>query len=147
MIRQNLKKSYRNPLTMEPSEIIKKADELIDAYRTVLLVDPFVRLKLEIMDGDFISSCIQDDAPLTWILRLNPALHLSVEDIQYSVVEAIINILFYPLETADMAKRDEVKKALVSRLATAIATLLPTELEQPQEDVSQEKDGDYVEPS
>lgn len=109
---------------MDAAVLVQSANELLEYYRNALLVDPFYRVKTEISEGDYVSTCTTDGcAPLTWVLKLNPARHDSIEDIQYSVIEALLKVLFHVIDVADPNRVAEAKEGLVSRLATAIAGL------------------------
>lgn len=126
---------------MTPAEIAATADDLLGFYFSALLVDPFCRVKVEVVEGDFVSVCALDTAPLTWTLKLNPVRHKDEHDVQYSVIEGLLQVLFYQLDIAASDKTKEARQALVSRLATAVAGFLPlnsnedeTEESQPNEE-------------
>lgn len=111
---------------MERAELATFAEELVEAYRSVLLIDPFIKLTVDLnSEGDFISSCIKDKAPLTWILRLNPNRHDSIEDIQYSVVQALLEVMFsdFSFITESPSVLEEVRSRIIGRLSTAISSL------------------------
>lgn len=118
---------------MEAGELATQANDLLGVYRDALLVDPFYRIKVEIVEGDFISICVMDaSSPLTWILRLNPARHDDVADVSYSVFDALLRVLFYALEVAGPGKEEEAKNGLISRLATSLATILSVSEPEPE---------------
>lgn len=112
---------------MDPAELITTATELLGSYGSALMVDPFCRIKPEISEGDYVSKCEPDVAALTWVLKLNPVRHSDLVDIQYSVIEACLKVLFYPLEIADPDKAAEARRGLISRLTAAIVNLTPLE--------------------
>lgn len=110
---------------MNASDLAYVAEELLAAYREVLLIDPFYKIVVEIVEGDYISTCEPDAAPLSWVIKLNPSRHQEIEDIQYSVVEGLLVVLFSAI---DIDKENEGRKGLISRLSVAISNLLPVDL-------------------
>ena len=108
---------------MDTAEIVDAAEELLAYYREVLLVDRYFSIKIEIAEGDFISYCEADSSPLSWIVTLNPARHMDVKDIQLSILEGILTVLFEVLDDQDSEKRKTAQKGLIARLRDAIAEL------------------------
>lgn len=118
---------------MEASVLVTTAGELLELYREALILDPFYRIKVEIAEGDFISNCSLDKtSPLTWVLRLNPARHDETEDVAYSVLEALLRVLFYTVEIAGPEKAEEARDGLISRLAMSLAGILPLTASEPE---------------
>lgn len=111
---------------MDKSYIAQITEELVEAYRSALLLDPFIKITVDIGGGDdFISKCYKDKQPLSWVVKINPDRHSEVSDIQYSVIQSILEILFSDM---DMVKENsgllqDVTARVVSRLATAISML------------------------
>lgn len=110
---------------MNGSDVAFLAEELVESYRELLLIDPFFKIGVEIGDGDFISTCKPSSSPLSWKITLNAVRHVDAEDIQYSVVEGLLAILFH--EMPDDSKHKKKKNALIARLSTAISNLLPVD--------------------
>lgn len=102
---------------MRVSEISDVAENFLDFHRKNLLIDPFFKITLELIDGDFISKCESDVAPLSWKIKLNPSRHHGMADIQYSVVESLLFVLF------DGIERDDKVAAIIARLTTSICGL------------------------
>lgn len=108
---------------MNIAEIAESAEELLEYYREVLLVDRYFGIKIEIAEGDFISKSELDSKPLGWVITLNPERHSDVKDVQLSVLEGVLAVLFEVLEDKDKDKRKIATNGLISRLRDAIAEL------------------------
>lgn len=112
---------------MQTSEAILAAETLLLAYRELLLIDPFYKITVEAGDGDFVSECRQDSGALAWRVCLNPARHKDLVDIQYSIVDALLRIMFSGLDRVSekgspyVESRDEI----LVRLTTVLCGLLP----------------------
>jgi len=116
---------------MDRVELADLADQLLEAYRSKLLIDPFFKVSIEVVEGTFHSNCTKDDkVPLSWVVQLNPEKHSDVYDIQYSVVESLIKIIMTPLEGAE-------KDGIIARLTTAMCNV---SLEEESDDVEVEDD-------
>lgn len=113
---------------MDRSDLIEGAEYLISIYRDILNIDPFYKLSVEVVEGDYVSVCIKDELAASWLLKLNPQRHNDAVDIQYSVIEALLRILFKDIESSE--KIDE----LISRLMVSFVNLLPIEEEEEEED-------------
>lgn len=114
---------------MERSELQAAAEYLLDLYRDVLNVDPYFQVKVEVTEGDFTSVCLEDSKAAAWILKLNPERHMDVVDIQFSVVDALVRIVFRHIDSTVHSEE------AVSRLTTAFVQLLPVgEDEEDEED-------------
>lgn len=118
---------------MEVSELTEVAEEFIDFYREILLVDNYFEIKVEAVEDDFICACKTGSSPLTWVIQLNPSRHSDVKDVQLSVIEGVLRVLFHGLETTDLAKRAEFQDGLISRLRDGISELLPSDVEEETE--------------
>lgn len=106
---------------MDASELADGVEQLVEAYRGALNIDPFFKINIEILDGDFVCECEKDSkSALAWTIKLNPSRHKDIYDIQYSTVEALINILFEPLGSADK----DVKNGIVARLTEAFCNII-----------------------
>jgi hypothetical protein len=102
-------------------ELAELSDQFLEEHRNTLIIDPFFTIKIEIQEGEFTSECIVDDKSAdSWIVRLNPKKHSDVFDIQYSVVEALLEITF---ERYD-------RKSTLARLTTAVCTIFEEEAEE-----------------
>lgn len=111
---------------MQPGETILAAEELLSAYRELLLVDPFYKIAVDTQDGDFVSECRQDSGALAWRICLNPARHGDILDVQYSIVDGLLRIGFAGLDRA--AKKEqpyvEARDEVLVRLTTVLCSLL-----------------------
>ena len=105
---------------MERSLISETAEALVDSYRDVLCIDQFYKIKIEIIEGEFISLCEVDiNSPASWILKINPERHTDFLDIKQSVIDCLLRIIFRYITVSEF--REEV----ISRIASAFSTLLP----------------------
>jgi hypothetical protein len=103
---------------MDLVELTDEAVRRLEALRTVLLIDPFFKIEIEISRGDFYSECVPDPkSPLAWTIRLNSDKHESNSDINYSIVEGLLKILMSNLIGTE-------KEGVISRLATSYSNLL-----------------------
>lgn len=112
---------------MQTSEAILAAEELLLAYRELLLIDPFYKIGVEAADGDFVSECRQDVGALAWRICLNPGRHQDLLDIQHSVVDALLRIMFAGVDRAAEKKSVyvEARDEVLVRLTTVLCSLLP----------------------
>ena len=51
---------------MDLVDLADQATTLLEAYRSTLLLDPFLRITVEVAETDGISQCVKDTAPLSW---------------------------------------------------------------------------------
>lgn len=111
---------------MDAAELINTANTLLTVHRDALLIDPFVKISIDINDGNFVSECSKDIAALSWRIKLNPSRHNDVIDVQYSIVESILNIMFDDFSLLEDRSDviTEYKKRLVSRLTAAICQMM-----------------------
>lgn len=106
---------------MDRVELADLAERLLDAHRATLLIDPFFKISVEVVEGEYHSQCIKDEgSSLSWIIRLNPEKHDDAYDIQYSIVESLIGIIMTPLS-------GEEKGGIVARLTTAVCNCFSDE--------------------
>ena len=105
---------------MDRSTLIDVAEYLITAYRNVLNIDPYFRIKVEIAEAAKTSECVEDTVPAAWVVRLDPEKHSDVIDIQLSIIDAMMKVLFRGI--VDSKDKEE----LVSRLTNSFSQLLPT---------------------
>jgi len=121
---------------MDIVEIAEVAQDLLDLHRDTLHIDPFIKISVEIVVGDYVSQCKKDlTSVLSWIVRLNPERHNDLYDVQYSIFEAILNIMFS--EYKNGLAEDEVKevtKGIISRLATSFSVLFEEDEEMSEEE-------------
>lgn len=110
---------------MLAASILQIATTLVSVYREALLLDPFVKISLDLADGAFTSECTRDTPPLAWRIKLNPSRHNDAIDVQYSIVDAVLQIMFDDLSPIDDNKLlFEYKRRLISRLTTAICQMM-----------------------
>lgn len=95
---------------MREVELLSLAEKLIDEYMLLLHVDPYFKINIEITDLTKISDCIETEAPATWKLRINPSQHVDEIDVQMSVVNSMLVILFRDIQSSK--KLDEVRSKL-----------------------------------
>ena len=120
---------------MDRAELVSVAETLLSEYREILFLDPYFKIKVEVVEDDFISLCSEDSSPATWILKLNPNRHNDIIDIQLSVIDCLLKILARDLPQSK--RLDEV----LSKITHAVAQLLaPAEDE--TESVSEEETED-----
>lgn len=124
---------------MDRVELADIADQMVTAYREILLLDHFYKINVEVTEGEFYCNCIKDDkSPLSWIIQVNPSEHRDEYDVQYSILEALLKVLFCPLE-----EDTETKRAIIARLTTTFCNLLGGEDEEEEdEDEEYEEDED-----
>lgn len=125
---------------MDRIELADIADQILDAHRSNLLIDSFVRIKIEVTEGNFTSQCIPDASPMSWVIQLNPERHHDFFDIQYSILESLLTILFDDLRFANN-KEDlaEFQRRIVARLTTAFCDIfLGDEEYDDDEDIDEE---------
>ena len=99
-------------------ELASLSDQFLEEHRATLIIDPFFTIKVEISEGDYTSECNID--PLSadsWIIRLNPKKHLDALDVQYSIVESLLQI------TIDRYDH----KSMLARITTAICAIFEEE--------------------
>lgn len=122
---------------MDRVELADLADRLLDAHRSTLLIDPFFKISIEVVEGESYAECVKDESsPLAWIIKLDPEKHLDAYDIQYSVVESLIGIVMNPLE-------GEEKGGIIARLTTSICNCFSDDEEEDDEEEEYELDDDY----
>jgi hypothetical protein len=118
---------------MERSEIISLAEALVEDYKDVLHIDPYFKVLVELSDFEKISECFETDSPATWILRLNPSNHEDGVDIQMSVVNGMLAILFRDIPQSK--RRDEVISKLTHAITELTVQATSDEPEAPSEDL------------
>lgn len=123
---------------MDRVDLADIADQMVTAYREILLLDHFYKISVEVTEGDFYCNCIKDEkSPLSWIIQVNPSNHKDEYDVQYSILEALLKILFYPLE-----QDTENKRAIIARLTTTFCNLLGGDDEEEEYDEYEEDEDD-----
>ena len=101
---------------MQISQLAEMAEQMLDMHRRTLLVDPFFKITIEISEGDYISRCTKETSALTWKIRLNPARHNGFQDIQYSIFESLLLIIFDSENT-------EKNLAIIARLTQSFCDM------------------------
>lgn len=111
---------------MEAGQLIEMADTLLAVYKDALLIDPFIKISIDISDGNFVSECTKDSAALSWRIKFNPTRHSDIADVQYSIVESILIIMFddFSLIESNSGIIGEYRKRLISRLTTSICQMM-----------------------
>ncbi len=109
---------------MERAELLQLAEECIDTYIPLLHIDPYFKVSVEVVDINKISECIEAEQPACWKLKLNPNLHTDEIDVQMSVLNALLQILFRDIPHSK--QREEV----ISKLTHAFTSLLSEEEQQ-----------------
>lgn len=111
---------------MQPADIVDTANSILAVYRDALLVDPFVKISLEICDGNFISECVKDTSAFSWKIRINPSRHNDTTDIQYSIVDSILTTMFddFSMIEENAAIISEYRKRIISRLTVGICQMM-----------------------
>ncbi len=103
---------------MERAEILHLAEQCIDEYKDLLHIDPYFKVSVEIADFEKISECIEAEQPAVWRLKLNPSMHSDEIDVQMSVLNALLQILFR--DVPHSRYREEV----ISKLTHAFTSIL-----------------------
>lgn len=110
---------------LEVSELADLTDQLLEAHRDTFDIDRFFTIKIEIQEMEQTSECISDEKSVdSWILRLDPRKHADVFDVQYSVVDALLRIMFEKYE----------KKSVIARLTTSVCSIFEDEAEEYEEE-------------
>ena len=112
---------------MQAGETILVAETFLLAYRDLLFIDPFYKISIDATEGDFVSECRQDSGALAWRICLNPGRHADLVDIQHSIVDALLRIMFAGVDR--IAKKEsvyvEARDEVLVRLTTVLCGLLP----------------------
>lgn len=107
---------------MNRVDLAEVASELLDYHKESLLIDPFVKISIEIVDGDFVSVCEKvPSSPLSWVLKINPERHSDLFDVHYSVLSGLITTLFSSVYCGLDALRKESLDGAIARLSAALA--------------------------
>lgn len=104
---------------MKEADILSLAEPLVEEYSSLLHIDPYFKVQIEISDSIRVSDCVEADAPATWKLRINPSQHLDDIDVQMSAANAALTILFRDIPASK--KLDEVKSKLTHALVQLTA--------------------------
>lgn len=103
-------------MSMQSSEMLQQAEQALEYYKEALLIDPFMKISLESsVDEELISECVHDKSPLSWKVILNPNKHNDEYDVQYSIIESLLKVLF------DRDK-DHIEN-IIARLSQAICEM------------------------
>lgn len=130
---------HKKWLKMDRVELIDLAEQILEAHKENLLIDPFIRIKIEVAEGEFTSQCIPDKSPMAWIIQLNPERHRDFYDIQYSILEALFVILFDDFKlVTDKASMKEIQKRVIARVTTAFCEVFSDNDEDVEEDYDEE---------
>ena len=107
---------------MGTAEIATLAESMIEEYRSILHIDPYFKITIELSEVEKVSECTETDSPATWLLRLSPTQHNDEIDVQMSVVSGMLSILFRDIEWSK--RRDEVQSKLTNAIVqlTALST-------------------------
>lgn len=119
---------------MNRVELAELADKLLEAHRSTLLIDPFFKISVEVVEGDLYAECVADaKSSLAWIIRLDPEKHEDIYDIQYSIVESLIRITMGPLEGPE-------KDGIIARITTSFCNVFSEDEEQEEYELEEEND-------
>jgi hypothetical protein len=114
---------------MKESDVVSIAEELVQEFAPLLHIDPYNKFQVELTDTVGISDCIRGSYPATWKIRLNASQHSDYTDVQMSVINAVLTVLFR--EIPPSLQLDEVKSKLTHSLAQLTAP--PDDFEQVEE--------------
>ena len=119
---------------MREAEILSLAEMLVEEYASLLHIDPYFKIHVEVTDLIKISDCMDTDAPATWKLRINPTQHVDEIDIQMSVISAVLTVLFRDIQPSK--KLDEARSKLTHAFVQISAHDQESDIEsdQPAED-------------
>jgi len=121
---------------MDRVELADIADQMVIAYRDILLLDPFYKINVEVTEGDFYCNCMKEEkSSLSWIIQVNPSQHNDEYDVQYSILEALLKVLFCPL-----GEDSEEKSGVIARLTTTFCNLLSGEDDEEEYEEVEEDD-------
>lgn len=111
---------------MDSAQLLDVAHTLLTVHRDALIIDNFVKISIEISDGNFVSECVKDTAAFSWKLRLNPTRHSDIIDVQYSIVDGLLTVLFddFSLIESNSNMISEYRKRLISRLTAAVCRMM-----------------------
>lgn len=115
---------------MQSSELILAAEHFLGLYRDLLLIDPFYRISVDVVDGDWISQCKPDGAALSWRISLNAERHNDLLDVKMSIVDGLLRVMFSDFDRVGKCEGyAEIRDGILARLATVFSTLLPDSME------------------
>lgn len=126
---------------MLSSDLTLAAEHFLVLYRDLLLIDPFYRISVDVVDGDWISQCKPDGAALSWRISLNAERHRDVLDIKMSIVDGLLRVMFADFDRVGKSENyAEIRDGILARLATVLSNLLPDSLEETaDEEVGQQQ--------
>lgn len=123
---------------MESAEFLEIAEYLKDNYLEILNVDPITNISLKIDDQiPKPSICTKlSSSPLSWEIALNLKLHNDLDDIQYSIVDSLVRILFErEFEFIDLNTRQKLAiENVITRLVPSFNLLLPLDIDEEEEE-------------
>lgn len=116
---------------MQASEVASNAEDLLTAYKQLLLIDPFFRIVVEPADSEVVSECKPDGNALTWKLKLSPSRHQDLADVRYSVLDGLLRVLFAEMDRINSTDKSylETRDAIIARLTSVLCNLLPADFE------------------
>lgn len=121
---------------MERADLINFAELYVEEYRSILNIDPYYKISVELVESDKASECLEASSPATWLIRLDPTKHVDVIDIQMSIIGCVLSILFRDIPASK--KTEEV----MSKLTHAILQL--TVQSQDEEQISEDLPEDLL---
>lgn len=111
---------------MDRTELVETAEILLEEYKKLLFLDPYFKIKIEIMEMQAASECIEDLSPATWILRLNPEKHIDIIDVQISVIDSILKVL-----SRDLPPSKKLEEFISKITHSFVQALMPQEPQEP----------------
>lgn len=117
---------------MLASEILSVAEEVLEAHRQTLFMDPFIKIDLGVLTEDSKASrCIKSsETPLSWEIKLNIDKHQDMYDVHYSIFEGLLTIIFSQLDRCLESDRQEVTLGIVNRLAATLSSHYDEDIEE-----------------
>jgi|AACY02.14.fsa_nt_gi hypothetical protein len=108
------------------SEVISLSEKWLSFFSTTLNIDPFCRVSLEVVEGDFISRLKVLPSPYSYSIQLNPARHMDELDVQNSIIQELLNILFEDISLYDsqIENLSHFKSRIISKLTMAFCSLV-----------------------
>ena len=121
---------------MLTSDLVLASEHFLAMYRELFLIDPFFRIRIDVIDGDWISKCQTDNVALSWVVILNPNRHEGPDDVKHSIIDGLLRVMFTEVDRA--SKRDEgyveMREGVIVRLATVFGNLLPDNINEVDEE-------------
>lgn len=107
-------------------EMVNLAEKWLSFFSSTLNIDPFCRISIEVVEGDFISRLKIFPSPHTYSIQMNPNKHQDELDVQNSVIQELLNILFEDLSLFESRVENlaHFKARIISKLTMAFCSLV-----------------------